>query len=413
MSNHSTHQGKQSVEADLVRFGWFIVFTASAINVVMGSYYSWSVIGKAISKEWGWTQTQASLPFALITVSFSLAMIFAGRLQDRIGPRFVAIAGGLMFGGGMILSSFFKTPGMIALTYGLLGGAGIAVGYSGTVPVAMKWFPPQRKGLVTGIVVAGVGMAALLNAPLANWLVGAYGIQGAFRIMGVGTVVIVVALGMVLRNPPERIYLQATRADADGTGGSNTDTDWMEVLKTPQFYGVWFMYVLSVAPVLMIIANSVQILSYTANQKFNPVIAPILIVSFSTAGRILGGYISDLIGRRKTLIAAFLIQALNIALLSVYETQVPFIGAFVLSGLVYGAFFALLPAIMADFYGLKNLGVNYGMIGTAFGVSGVLGTQLGGYVGELLKSFDQVYWMFGGMLVCAAVMAFLTRTPRR
>jgi OFA family oxalate/formate antiporter-like MFS transporter len=412
--HHSSDgQGVKASSADIFWLAWLITFTGAAINVVLGSYYSWSIIGKAVSKEWGWSQTQSSLPFALVTVSFSLTMIFAGRLQDKVGPRLVAIAGGLLLGGAMILASFFKGPLTVALIYGLLGGAGIAVGHSGTVPAALKWVPPHRKGLASGIVVAGVGLAALLNSPLASYLLSAFGIQGTFRIMGIGTAVIVFALGIIMRNPPEGFRSAATRAATIKSPATSRDWNWPEMLKTPQFYGVWFMYVLSAAPALMIIANAVQILSLPANQTFNPVLAPMIIVSCSTGGRILGGYVSDWIGRRRTLVAVFLLQALNVAGLSLHETQLAFMAAFALAGLLYGSFFALLPAVMSDFYGLKHFGVNYGIIGTAFGTAGLLGTQLGGYVKDLVKTYDPVYWIFAGMLGTASLLAFLTRTPRR
>lgn len=391
--------------------GWLIAFTGSAINIVLGSWYSWSVIGKTISREWGWSPAQSSLPFALLTMSFSITMIFAGRLQDRTGPRLVAIAGGLLMGSAMFLSSFSQNPLTIAFTYGILGGAGVAVGHSGTVPVAIKWVPPQRKGLASGIVVAGVGLAAVFMTPLTHLLIINFGIQGTFRIMGVVIALAVPLLGIALRNPPEG-FRSAQKEEFDvNTGATVRERDWLEVLKTPQFYGIWFMFMLSASPVLMVIANSVQILSLPKEQIFNPVVAPILVVSFSAGGRILSGYVSDRIGRRRTLVVVFMIQALNVVGLSLYETQYELMTAFALAGLLYGAFFPLLPAIMSDFYGLKHLGVNYGIIGTAFGTAGILGTQLGGYVKELLLSYDPAYWIFSGMLCIAALLAFVTKNP--
>ncbi len=392
--------------------GWLIAFTGSAINIVLGSWYSWSVIGKTVSREWGWTPAQSSLPFALLTMCFSITMIFAGRLQDRVGPRLVAIAGGLLMGSAMFLSSFTQNPLTMAVTYGILGGAGVAVGHSGTVPAAIKWAPPEREGLAAGIVVAGVGLAAVFMTPLTHLLLINFGIQWTFRILGIVIGITVPLLGLLLRNPPEGLHPAPKKEVAVTSTTTVRDRNWREVLMTPQFYGTWFMFLLSASPALMVIANSVQILSIPKEQVFNPVVAPIIVVSFSAAGRLISGYVSDRIGRPRTLMAVFIIQALNIAGLSLYETQLPLMAAFALAGLLYGAFFPLLPAIMSDFYGLKHLGVNYGIIGTAFGTAGVLGTQLGGYVKEILLSYDPAYWIFSGTLCIAALLAYIIRNPR-
>ncbi len=401
-----------STPGEIKGTGWLMAFTGSAINIILGSWYSWSVIGKAVSKEWGWSAAQSGLPFALLTMSFSITMIFAGRLQDRAGPRLVAIAGGLLMGGAMFLCSFSQDPLTIAFTYGILGGAGVAVGHSGTVPAAIKWAPPERKGLAAGIVVAGVGLAAVFMTPLTHLLLINFGIPWTFRILGIVIGFLVPLLGILLRNPPEGFHpVQKKEAALSGTAAVR-DRNWLEVLKTPQFYGTWFMFLLSASPALMVIANSVQILSIPEEQVFNPVVAPIIVVSFSAGGRLISGYVSDRIGRRMTLVAVFSIQALNVAGLSFYESQIPLMAAFALAGLLYGAFFPLLPTIMSDFYGLKHLGVNYGIIGTAFGTAGVLGTQLGGYIKELLLSYDPAYWIFSGTLCVAALLAFIIHKPR-
>lgn len=393
--------------------GWAIPFTGAAINVVLGSWYAWSVIGKAIGEQWGWTATQCSLPFAVATVSFSLTMVFAGRVQDTAGPRLVAVAGGLLLGSAMILCSFFQDPRSITLAYGLLGGFGIGVGYSGTVPAALKWFPPNKKGLISGIVVAGVGLAAVFMAPLTHRLLLAFGIQGTFRIMGIGTMVSVTLLGLALRNPPDGFKPSSPRREAAPAPIAGGDWEWTETLRTPQFYGLWLVYVLSVAPGLMIIANSVQILSVPEDQVLDPIVAPMIIATFSTLGRVLGGFVSDWMGRRRTLVAVFLLQAVNVTGLSLYANQPALMIGFAASGLLYGAFLALVPAAVADYYGLKNLGVNYGMVATAFGVAGLLGTLVGGSMKDVLRTYDPAYWIFAAMLVTAALLASLLRTPCR
>ena len=408
--DHSQRKSTPPVPASR-NVGWLITFTGSTINVILGSWYAWSVISKAIARDWGWSQAQCNLPFAVATVSFSLTMIFAGRLQDKFGPRLVAICDGTLLGSAMMLSSLSQDPWAITMSYGVLGGLGIGVGYSGTVPSALKWFPPENKGLISGIVVAGVGLAAVFMSPLTHYLLGVFGIPGTFRIMGIGTIATVPLLGMMLRNPPEGYQAAAASRADPAIPATHRDRDWPEMVRTPQFYALWLMYVLSAAPGLMIIANAVQLLSLPEEKIFDPVIAPMIVAAFSTCGRVFGGFISDLIGRRRTLVAVFLLQAANVGGLSLHGTQPALMAGFALAGLLYGSFFALLPAVITDFYGLKNLGVNYGLTATAFGAAGLLGSLLGGYIKDLLRSYDPAYWIFAGMLATAALLASVTRTP--
>src|ERR1035437_4671005 len=182
--------------------GWTVVIAAISINLILGVLYAWSVMGKALVLQWHWKAAQASLPFTISAASFALMMIFAGRWQDKIGPRYVAMLGGIILGLGLIASSFAKTPAMMLVTFGLVGGLGIGLGYSATTPPSIKWFPPAKKGLITGLVVSGVGLAAVYIAPLTQYLLRVTSIPRTFIILGVGTITLVSILSQLLANPP-------------------------------------------------------------------------------------------------------------------------------------------------------------------------------------------------------------------
>src|SRR5512133_2848859 len=170
---------------------WAVTLAALGINLVLGVLYAWGVIAKALVGNWHWTKTEASLPFTSATASFAITMIFAGRLQDQIGPRLVTLFGGFVLGGALIASGFVNSPVAMAMTFGVIGGIGIGLGYSATTPPSIKWFPPERKGLITGIVVSGVGIAAVYIGPLTEYLLAHNTIPRTFIYLGVGGIAII------------------------------------------------------------------------------------------------------------------------------------------------------------------------------------------------------------------------------
>src|SRR5512147_400074 len=165
--------------------GWLITYAALGINLLLGLLYAWSVFKKALVAEWGWNDVTASLPFTVSAAIFAFMMIFAGRAQDKYGPRIIALLGGILFGIGLLASGFAKTPTEMVITFGILGGLGIGLGYSATTPCAIKWFNSSKKGVISGIVVSGVGLAPVYIAPLTAYFIKLYGIQNTFIILGV------------------------------------------------------------------------------------------------------------------------------------------------------------------------------------------------------------------------------------
>lgn len=394
--------------------GWIVTFAGLGINLVLGALYAWSVMGKALVVQWKWSKADAGLPFAICTASFAVMMIFAGRMQDKLGPRRVAQLGGLLWGAGLAASSLAHTPLTMALTFGLLGGMGIGLGYSATTPAAIKWFPPARKGLITGLVVAGVGTAAIYVSPLTQWLLSRTSIENTFLCLGVGAFVLILLFSLILSNPPAD-FRPATVAPAAGAArpaaAPGRDRDWPEMLRTPQFYLLWLIYVLAAAAGLMLISNIAIIAKEQALWDVASVGAMVL-AAFNTLGRIAAGFISDRIGRTRTMLLAFVLQAVNMGFFAYYNTPALIVFGAAFTGLCYGTIFTLMPAATADFYGVRNLGVNYGFVFTGFGVAGVLGSWYGGKIRDLLGSYGMAYKICAAMLVVAAVMAFFTRAPK-
>ncbi len=397
--------------------GWTVTLAALSINLILGVLYAWGVIAKALVVQWEWTKTQASLPFTVATISFAIMMVFAGRWQDRVGPRLVATLGGLILGTGLLLSSFVRSPEWMWLTFGVVGGLGIGLGYSATTPPAIKWFPPSRKGLITGVVVSGVGLAAVYISPLTQYLLRTTSIPRTFLILGLGALLLVALLAQWLSNPPADYVPPssdpAPNAKQNSTlpGGAGPDLDWHQMLRSPRFYQLWAMFVLGTSAGLMIIAHIAIIAKDQAKWEWGFVPLATLAI-FNTLGRLVSGYLSDRIGRTQTMILAFVAQAINMSFFSQYSSPALLVFGSAFTGLCYGTIFTLMPAATADFYGVRNLGVNYGLLFTGFGVAGVLGPILGARIRDHFGSYSYSYSISAILLLVSAALAFTMKRGR-
>jgi OFA family oxalate/formate antiporter-like MFS transporter len=392
---------------------WFVVLGAIIIHVSLGAVYIWSVFQTPLLTHFqSWKETHVTLPAQIILACFALAVIIAGRIQDKIGPRPVATAGGLMLGSGLILASFTANfPPSTALiwliiTYSVLGGLGIGAAYVCPIATSVKWFPDKR-GLITGLAVAGFGAGAFFFAPLAKGLItgGPYqllgrnlfvlpevGLFNTFLVLGMIFLVTITFGAMLLKNP-EPGYKPAgwnPPAQSASSAGQKVDFTPAEMFRTWQFWLLWCVYLIGCAAGLMIIMKASPIWQSFAlsglssnldraqlNQIANAgALAVSILAIFNTSGRILWGKISDLIGRKSTLISIFLICGLIMMTFNHLKNYPLFLIGISLVGLCFGGFLAVFPAVTADFFGTKHYGANYGWMFSAFGAGGLLGPYL-------------------------------------
>jgi OFA family oxalate/formate antiporter-like MFS transporter len=400
----------------VVHRGWRVTFAALGINLALGVLYSWSVVSKNIPEAWGWTEAQKGLPYAAACLIFAFVMVPAGRMQDRLGPRLVATIGGILVGLGMILASQMTSPLGYILGFGVLAGAGIAFGYASATPPAVKWFPARRTGMIAGIVVSGFGLASVYIAPLATGLIHWKGVPFTMLVLGIGFLLVVTGLSQLLQPPPPG-YVPPGSAPATAAVKKEDYTP-REMLRTWQFHVLEFMFVAGAGAGLMIISKLAKIADAQCGVKLGFVLVAFLAIG-NGAGRILAGMLSDKIGRMTTLFLCFLAQAITILLLS-RATAENFLGTKevlgILSALIgafYGANLALFPSITKDFYGLKNFGVNYGLVFTAWGWGGFGLSLLAGMVYDRTHSFAFAYYCSAGLLLVAAAVTFLVKAPHK
>jgi OFA family oxalate/formate antiporter-like MFS transporter len=398
--------------------GWRVTFAGMGINLALGVLYTWSVISKGVPAEWGWSEAAKSWPYAMACLIFCLVMVPAGRMQDRIGPRVVASLGGVLVGAGLILASFTTTPAGYIVGFGVLAGAGIGFGYASATPPAVKWFAKARTGMVAGIVVSGFGLASVYAAPLARGLTAAFGLQTMVLVFGIGFLVVVTALAQILKPPPPGyVPVGGTAPKAPAVGDRKEEFTPGEMLRTWQFYLLWFMYVCGAGAGLMIIAKLAIIAEKQAGVELGFLLVAVLAVG-NGAGRIVAGMLSDKIGRKATLCICFVVQAVLVVLLSqtaegTVLASVPVLAVVsALIGANYGANLSLFPSATKDYYGLENFGVNYGLVFTAWGVGGFMLALLAGWVYDATETFTFAYYCSAALLVVAAVGTFIIRQPR-
>jgi OFA family oxalate/formate antiporter-like MFS transporter len=386
---------------------------ALVIQISLGAVYIWSVFQTPLKSVFeGWTETQVTLPAQILLAAFALAVVFGGRIQDRLGPRIVATAGGIVLGAGMILAKFtgnFSSGGALIwllVTFSILGGIGIGAAYVCPIATCVKWFPDKR-GLVTGLAVAGFGAGAFFFAPLAKGLIagGPYELLGAklfvlpavgvfntFLVLGVIFLVCVVAGAQFLRNPPAG-YIPAgwTPPQSEAAGAVvKADLAPTEMLRTPTFWLLWVTYFAACMGGLQVIMKASPIWQSFSLGALTPPVSAVdfgltataaamavsIIAIFNSTGRILWGIVSDSIGRKITLIGMFVLCGISLLALDFLRPYGLFLTGVSLVGLCFGGFLALYPALTADYFGTKHIGANYGWMFTAYGAGGLVGPYL-------------------------------------
>ncbi len=393
--------------------GWIVTFAGTGINLALGVLYAWSVIAKQLTKTWGWSASDASLPYAVACGVFAVVMVFAGRAQDKIGPRIVAALGGAMTGIGMILSSFASKDNLtlMVIGFGVLAGTGIGLGYASATPPAVKWFPPAKKGLITGLVVSGFGLASVYISPTTNALLTSVSINKTFMFLGIAFFIVTVLLSQFLKNPPAGYVPAGMPANATKASSTKHEYDWHEMVKTPQFYLLWLMFAFASFAGLMIIGHMAKIAGkQLVGVDLGFILVAILAVG-NASGRIIAGVLSDKLGRTKTMLLVFLSQAVVMLVFAKLTSSLLLILGAAAVGFNYGSNLALFPSATYDYFGTKNGGVNYGLVFTAWGVGGVFGSMVAGKIVDATGAYNMAFIVAAVLCVLAAALSFLVKAP--
>jgi OFA family oxalate/formate antiporter-like MFS transporter len=403
-------------EEQIKNHGWSVTFAGMGINLALGILYTWSVISKGIPEEWGWNESDKSWPYSVACLVFCLIMVPAGRMQDKLSPRLVATIGGILVGLGFIVASFTTSLLGFIIAFGVLAGAGIGFGYASATPPSVKWFPPAKTGMIAGIVVSGFGLASVYAAPLAKWLM-TLGFDTMLMTLGIAFLVVVCGLAQMLKAPPAGYIPAGYTPSVVAVGDKKEEFLPKEMLKTAQFYMLWFMYACGAGAGLMIISKLAAI---AGQEKIGIQLGFILVAVLAVGnggGRIVAGILSDKIGRKATMLICFISQAIFISLLSLAskENILGSVGVMAmisaLIGANYGANLSLFPSITKDYYGIKNFGMNYGLVFTAWGVGGFMLAKLAGAMYVKYQTFNIAYYGASALLILAAAMVFFVKPP--
>jgi MFS transporter, OFA family, oxalate/formate antiporter len=426
----ATHVDKEPGRA------WVVAFAGVAINLCLGILYAWSVWKKAlvnkpkadagelmtgINAGWAYlTDTQGTVAYFLCGIMFAVFMIPGGKLQDRYGPKIGATLGGLSLAAGCILSGLMKSYLGLILGFGILGGIGMGLGYAAPTPAALKWFGPHRRGLIAGIVVGGFGGAALYVAPLGQYFIEKYGISGSFIGLGIIFAIVVVIASQLLSNPPAGyvpVGPPSGKASSKPVTTAADDYAPTEMLSKWQYYALLLMFVGSAQSGLLVIANAAPLLAKTAGKLEFFARNAWIIAAYggliNALGRVGSGMYSDKIGRGNAYTVNLLVSAVFLLATPfiIQAESIPLL--FLATGVAYwqyGGGLSIMPAFTADYFGSKNLGVNYGLVFLGWGL-GFLMPLIAGFIKDSTGSYSLSFYISAVILVVAVILCRFLKKP--
>ena len=419
---------------------WIVALAGMLLMMSLGTIYSWSLYTQPLIASFGWSTMTTTCAFSVAIFFLGLGALAGGRLQDRIGPRKVALAGVALWGVGNILAGL-GTPtfgaGWLYLTYGVLGGFGVGMGYVTPVTVVTKWFP-HRRGLGSGMVVMGFGLGAVVYnlvvksvpsfsaaaAAAAEYAKAAqaggfvarvlppeqmHAVMDVLTLSGIAFLLLGGLGAWFLDNPPAA---SPSAGEAHTTVEKGRSYTPREMLATKQFYFLWLMLFVNVTAGILVISNALPILQELTGASPKVVAAAYGGVAlFNALGRFFWGALSDRIGRSFAYSLIFFLQAGVFFVMGGAHSLIWAVAAYAVILLCYGGGFGTMPSFNADYFGTRHMGANYGAILTAWGAAGVAGPLFVAQVKDLSGAFSGALPAVATMLALATVLPLITRKP--
>ena len=392
---------------------WWRIAGGLSMNLALGAVYAWSIFVRPLEQEFGWKRADVSTVFTVLVFVFGLTFVLGGRMQDKLGPTKVSLIGASLNSLGFFMAGYTTSITWMIFWLGVVAATGQGFGYSTPIPVMSKWFP-DRRGLAVGLAVAGYGGGSAIFGPLGgNWLIPTYGWRNTFFIFGVIFMVMGLIATWLLQNPPAGYKPEGWQPSAAAKAAA-TKYEFLpsEAVKTPTMWFMWVAYALGTAAGLMVIS---QLVPFARQQGHSIEIATTAIfvgAIGSASGRILSGWMSDGLGRLNVLRLMIGVSALSMFLLFHVGASVAmlYLMVFVIYW-CYGTQLSVNASTSADFWGTKNVGANYGILFTAWGVAGIIGPRIGGQLYDKFGNYEYAFYTAGVLSIVALVFEFIARRP--
>lgn len=390
---------------------WLIVLAAIGIHISIGSVYAWSVLTRPIMQAMGFTLQQVTWTFSLAILFLGLSAGFLGTYVERCGPRRSGLTAAAFFGAGMLGTAYALSQhslSLLYLSYGVIGGIGLGVGYITPVSTLVKWFP-QNRGLATGLAIMGFGFASLIAGPVMQLLIAKYGLIENFVILGCAYVVVMTASALYLE-PPKMPELTSKGNFKVQLPEQQGQFSVQEAMHTWQFYALWWVFFINITCGIGLLAVASPMAQEVI--KMSPMEAASMvgvIGLLNGGGRIIWSTISDYLGRRNTYIAFFAIEIAAFYLLAGVADRLLFQLLIFIIITCYGGGFSCMPAYLSDLYGTKQLSAIHGRILTAWGLAGIAGPLLLSQIYERTHSYSVTLYFFSACFVVSLAVAVLLK----
>jgi OFA family oxalate/formate antiporter-like MFS transporter len=393
---------------------WGIAAAGFLMQMALGAVYAWSVFRVPLAKQFHWSISEVTLTFTICVFVLGVSAFFGGLWLNKKGPRLVALTGGFLYGLGVFLASFSADKlWWLYLSYGLIGGIGLGFGYIVPVAVLVKWFP-DRRGLITGIAVAGFGAGALVTAPAATYLIQNVGVLKTFAYLGVAYLVVSMATGYFMQNPPDGWKPAGWVQSATQTRQrAAKDYTLSGALKTWQWWAMWLLLFLNTSAGISLISQESPMFQEIAKVSAIAAASMVGIASIGNAvGRIFWAWISDAVTRRWTFVTMFLLQVgLFWSLPSLSSASILTLVSFIIL-MCYGGGFGTMPAFAADYFGSKNVGPIYGLMITAWGTASAFGPLLIAHLRQSSGSYVSGLHVIAGIMAVSIILPALVSPPK-
>ncbi|BDH63075.1 MFS transporter [Lysinibacillus sp. PLM2] len=386
---------------------WLIALSAIAIHLSIGGAYAYSVYKNPITDEMGWSTTNVTIAFTIMMGLAGFAAALFGSLVEKMGPRKSAIVAAVLFGIGQAGAGIAIVSDSVVLywlTYGVLSGLGMGIGYIAPVSTLVKWFP-DRRGLATGMAVLGFGSGALITAPVATYLMGTVGISNTYYILGISYFVLMLLGALYIAPPAGNVSVEkyATSSGAKPIAQLSA----REAVKTKHFWMLWSMHLVNVTAGIMMISVASPMAQEIVGLSVAGAATMVgLMGLFNGGGRLLWAAASDYIGRHNVFVIFFIIQLITFVTLP-FTTNVIIFQLFIfLVVSCYGGGFSNLPAFASDLFGTKQLGVIHGYLLTTWSLGGIFGPIIVTSIRNATNSYVPVFYLFSfliGISLCISL----------